>query len=411
MNTRRVPAFPEAIRSGVPQARAHRTFLHPLLAGLSLAALVALAASACSSQAAPAAGPPPPDVSVANVLSKPVSQWDEFSGRVAAVESVELRPRVSGYVQRVAFVEGQEVRKGDLLFVIDPRPYQAALDRARAELARAQAESGLARAQDARAQTLIDAKAISREEFEQRKANTAGANAAVRAAQAAVAAAQLDLQFTQVRSPIDGRAGRALVTEGNLAQADATVLASVVSQDPVFVYFETDEQTWLRYAELARKGERDASANPVRVGLANEAGYPHAGTVDFVDNQVDPRTGTIRARAVLRNPARLFTPGLFARVQLEGRGESQALLVDDKAVLTDQDRKYVYVVGKDNTAQRRDVVLGRSVDGLRVVASGLTPRDRVIVQGVQKVFFPGMPVVPKQVAMEASAASPAVAMK
>ena len=411
MTTRRAPVFPEAIRSGMPQVRAQRASLHPMLAGLSLAVLVALAASACSSQAAPAAGPPPPEVSVANVLSKPVSQWDEFTGRVAAIESVELRPRVSGYVQRVAFVEGQEVRKGDLLFVVDPRPYQAALDRARAVLARAQAESILARAQDARAQTLIDAKAISREEFEQRKANTAGANAAVRAAQAAVAAAQLDLQFTQVRSPIDGRAGRALVTEGNLAQADATVLASVVSQDPVFVYFETDEQTWLRYAELARKGERDASANPVRVGLANEAGYPHAGTVDFVDNQVDPRTGTIRARAVLRNPDRLFTPGLFARVQLEGRGESQALLVDDKAVLTDQDRKYVYVVGKDNTAQRRDVVLGRSVDGLRVVASGLTPRDRVIVQGVQKVFFPGMPVVPKQVAMGAPAASPAVAMK
>ena len=252
MTTRRAPVFPEAIRSGMPQVRAQRASLHPMLAGLSLAVLVALAASACSSQAAPAAGPPPPEVSVANVLSKPVSQWDEFSGRVAAVESVELRPRVSGYVQRVAFVEGQELRRGDLLFVVDPRPYQAALDRARADLARAQAESSLARAQDARAQTLIDAKAISREEFEQRKANTAGANAAVRAAQAAVAAAQLDLQFTQVRSPIDGRAGRALVTEGNLAQADATVLASVVSQDPVFVYFETDEQTWLRYAELAR---------------------------------------------------------------------------------------------------------------------------------------------------------------
>jgi multidrug efflux system membrane fusion protein len=405
MKTRRLPAFPQTIRSGALPAQARRAALPAVV----LAALTALAAAGCSSEASPAAGPPPPEVSVAGVLSRTVGQWDDFTGRVAAVESVELRPRVSGYVQRVAYAEGQEVRKGDLLFVVDPRPYQAALDRAQAELARARAEARLAQAQDARAQSLIDAKAISREEFEQRKANSAGADAAVRAAEAAVAAARLDLQFTQVRSPIAGRAGRALVTEGNLAQADATLLTTVVSQDPVFVYFETDEQTWLRYAALARKGERSDTGNPVRVGLANEAGYPHAGSVDFIDNQVDPRTGTLRARAVLRNPDRLFTPGLFARVQLQGGGARQALLVDDKAVLTDQDRKYVYVLGEGNTAQRKDVVLGRSVDGLRVVASGLSAGDKVIVQGVQKVFFPGMPVAPKQVAMQ-PAAPPAVAV-
>jgi multidrug efflux system membrane fusion protein len=395
-------------------ARATRFPTRPRRAqsALALALLAALVAAGCSSEAAPAGGPPPPEVSVAPVLSKPVGQWDEFTGRVAAVESVELRPRVSGYVQRVAYAEGQEVRKGDLLFVIDPRPYQAALDRAQAELARARAESQLARAQDARAQSLIEAKAISREEFEQRRANTAGADAAVRAAEAAVAAARLDLQFTQVRAPVSGRAGRALVTGGNLAQADATLLTTVVSQDPVFVYFEADEQTWLRYAELARKGERADTGNPVRVGLASESGYPHAGTVDFIDNQVDPGTGTVRARAVLRNPDRLFTPGLFARVQLQGGGERPALLVDDKAILTDQDRKYVYVLGDGNTALRRDVVLGRNVGGLRVVASGLTPRDRVIVRGLQKVFFPGMPVVPKAVAMDAPASSgPAVAAR
>lgn len=399
MKTRRLPAFPQAIRSGALPVQARRAALPAVV----LAALTALAAAGCSSEASPAAGPPPPEVSVAGVLSRTVGQWDDFTGRVAAVESVELRPRVSGYVQRVAYAEGQEVRKGDLLFVVDPRPYQAALDRAQADLARARAEARLAQAQDTRAQSLIDAKAISREEFEQRKANSAGADAAVRAAEAAVAAARLDLQFTQVRSPIAGRAGRALVTEGNLAQADATLLTTVVSQDPVFVYFETDEQTWLRYAALARKGERSDTGNPVRVGLANEAGYPHAGSVDFIDNQVDPRTGTLRARAVLRNPDRLFTPGLFARVQLQGGGARQALLVDDKAVLTDQDRKYVYVLGEGNTAQRKDVVLGRSVDGLRVVASGLSAGDKVIVQGVQKVFFPGMPVAPKQVAMQSAA--------
>ncbi|HJW46555.1 MAG TPA: efflux RND transporter periplasmic adaptor subunit, partial [Lysobacter sp.] len=291
--------------------------------------------------------------------------------------------------------------KGDLLFVIDQRPYRAAFDRAQAELERARSEARLAQAQGARAQTLIEAKAISREDFETRKAATSGTTAAVRAAEAAVTATRLDLQFTEVRSPIDGRAGRALVTEGNLAQADATLLTTVVSQDPVFVYFESDEQSFLRYGDLARKGERNDTRNPVRVGLANETGYPHQGTVDFVDNQVDPRTGTIRARAVLRNPDRLFTPGLFARVQLEGSGEFKAMLIDDKAVLTDQDRKYVYVLGPKNAAVRKDIVLGRSIDGLRVVESGLTPTDKVIVHGVQKVFFPGMPVAPKQIAMGA----------
>jgi len=363
--------------------------------------LAAALAVACSSNAAPGDGAPPaPEVSVASVVAKPVRAWDEFSGRVSAVETVDLRPRVSGYVQRVAYEEGEAVRKGDLLFAIDPRPYRAALDRAQAELERARSEAKLARAQDTRARALVEARAISREEFETRNAATAQGNAAVRAAEAAVAAAQLDLQFTEVRSPIDGRAGRALVTVGNLAQADATLLTTVVSQDPVHVYFETDEQTWLRYSQLARDGARAASDNPVRVGLAGEAGHPHAGTVDFVDNRVDPATGTIRARAVLRNPDGVFTPGLFARVQLEGSGQFDALLVDDKAVLTDQDRKYVYVLGEDNTAQRKDVVLGRVIDGLRVVESGLSPADTVIVSGLQKVFMPGMPVAPKKVAMQ-----------
>jgi multidrug efflux system membrane fusion protein len=382
---------------------------------LALASMIAVVVSACgSSEAAPGAGmPPPPEVSVATVLSKPVHQWDSFNGRVTAVESVELRPRVSGYVQRVAFKEGQEVKKGDLLFVIDPRPYKAALDQATAQLQRARAEAKLAQAQDARAQTLIEAKAISREEFESRKAASAQGDAGVRAAEAAVAAAKLDLQFTQVRAPIDGRIGRALVTEGNLAQADATLLTSLVSQDPMYVYFESDEQTYLRYGELARKGERTRSSNPVRVGLANEQGFPHEGTVDFVDNQVDPATGTIRARAVLPNPDRSLTPGLFARVQVQGSGEFEARLIDDKAVLTDQDRKYVYVLGPDNTAVRKDVQLGRMIDGLRVVESGLGVKDKVIVHGVQKVFMPGMPVSPKTIAMGADAPAPEqqVAMK
>ena len=374
--------------------------------------LVAAIATACSSQAEPGAGmPPPPEVSVAQVLNKDVSRWDEFTGRVTAIETVELRPRVSGYVQQVAYQEGQEVKKGDLLFVVDPRPYKARLAQAEADLERARAEARLAQMQDKRAQTLVEAKAISREEFETRRAASTQGDAAVRAAEVAVENARLDLQFTSVRSPINGRAGRAMVTEGNLANADTTLLTTVVSQDPVFVYFESDEQSFLRYQELARKGERAETKNPVRVGLASEQGYPHEGTVDFVDNQVDPSTGTIRARAVLKNPDRIFTPGLYARVQLQGSGQFKAMLIDDKAVLTDQDRKYVYVLGEKNAATRKDVKLGPVIDGLRVVTSGLAPSDKVIVHGVQKVFFPGMPVQPKVIAMGAPAPQPQVAMK
>jgi multidrug efflux system membrane fusion protein len=377
----------------------------PAVLALVASTTLALASLGCDSNAAPAAGgPPPAEVSIAPVLNKTVHAWDDFTGRISAVESVDLRPRVSGYIERVAFEEGQDVQRGDLLFVIDPRPYQAALAQAEAQLEAARSAARLARAQDARAQSLIEAKVISREEFEARRAASAQGDAGVRAAEAAVATARLNLQFTQVRAPIAGRVGRALVTEGNLAQADATLLASLVSIDPVYVDFESDEQTFLRYGAKAREG-----GNAVKVGLANEEGYPHAGQLDFVDNRVDPRTGTIRARAVLPNPDRLFTPGLFARVQLEGSQAFPAVLVDDRAVLTDQDRKYVYVVGADNLAVRRDVTLGRMAEGLRVVTAGLKPGDRVVVDGVQKIFFPGMPVKATAVPMAPGERKPAVA--
>jgi membrane fusion protein, multidrug efflux system len=394
------PIDPVSARAGV-----HARIASPLVALLAAAVL-----AACGSQASPGDGAPPaPQVSVATVVAEQVRQWDDFTGRVQAVQSVELRPRVSGYVERVAFTEGADVRMGDLLFVIDPRPYRAALAQAEAQLARARSEALLANAQNARAQALVDARAISREEFETRNAATAQGNAAVRAAEAAVTAARLNLQYTEVRAPIDGRVGRALVTVGNLAQADATLLSTVVSQDPVHVHFEADERTWLRYARQARDGEGNGAGNAVRVGLSSDEGYPHVGTVDFIDNHVDPATGTIRARAVLRNPDGLFTPGLFARVQLQGSQAIDALLVDDKAVLTDQDRKYVYVLGEGDVAERRDVVLGPLVDGLRVVEQGLAPGDRVIVNGLQKVFMPGMPVAPETVAMRAPLADARVA--
>lgn len=376
---------------------------------LAVAIALALAASGCGSHAAePAADAPAPDVSVATVVARPIQQWDAFTGRVAAVEAVELNPRVSGYVERVNYREGQEVVAGDVLFVIDERRYRADFDQAAAELERLRSEARLAQSQDARAQTLIDARAISTEEFDSRKAATAQAQAAVRAAEAAVARARLDLEYTQVRSPISGRAGRAQVTVGNLARADSTLLTTIVSVDPVHVYFEADEQTFLRLAKQT-DGAATTAGTSVRVGLSDESGYPHQGRLDFFDPQVDARTGTIRGRAVVDNASRAFTPGLFARLQLAGAQNHTALLVDERSVLTDQDRKYVYVIDDANAAQRRDVVLGRAIDGLRVVDDGLQPGERVIVHGVQKVFYPGMTVTPHAVDMGADAALASVA--
>jgi multidrug efflux system membrane fusion protein len=377
----------------------------------TFAVLAAFASAGCSPSEAQTAPPPPPEVDAAQVVSRAARQWDEFTGRIAAPDAVEVRARVSGYIERVAFKDGDEVKAGALLFVIDPRPYRAAYDSAVAQLERARATTQLAQTQDQRAQVLIGADAISRDEFETRRAGLSQTSADVRAAEAAVATAQLNLGFTEVRSPIAGRVSRAMLTVGNLAQADQSVLTSVVSQDPVYVYFQPDEQTFLRYAELVRKGERAKSANAVRVGLATDTGYPYAGTVNFVNNQVDPATGTINLRAVVPNRNRVFTPGLFARVQLEGSPEFTALLIDDKAVMTDQDRKYVYVVGPENKVTRKDIVLGGLSDGLRAVRSGLDAHDKVIVGGLQKIFAANTAIKPNHVVMGAPSAATAVASK
>ena len=373
------------------------------------AVLLSVMLVGCDEGVAQNAVPQAPAVSAADVVVKSISQWDSFNGRIEAVESVQLRPRVSGYIDKVNYTDGQEVKKGEVLFTIDDRTYRAALEQAQATLARAKTQASLAQSEASRTDKLINTNLVSREEWEQRRSAAAQAQADIRAAQAAVDAAQLNLDFTKVTAPIDGRASRALITSGNLVTAgdSASVLTTLVSQKTVYVYFDVDESTYLHYQNLARSGQGASSnhlALPVEIGLVGEDGYPHQGKVDFLDNQLTPSTGTIRMRALLDNAQRQFTPGLFARVRLPGSAEFKATLIDDKAVLTDQDRKYVYVVDKDGKAQRRDITPGRLAAGLRIVQKGLNPGDKVIVDGLQKVFMPGMPVNAKTVAMTTSTA-------
>jgi len=347
---------------------------------------------------------PPPDVSVATVVQKSVTEWDEFTGRVEAVDTVEVRPRVAGHLKGWHFREGGPVRAGDLLFTIDDREYVAAAEAARADVAGAEAEAQLAAQELKRAEELVGRKLIAERDLDAARARQQQAEAALLSALARRRQAELDLGFTRITSPIDGRAGAALVKPGNLVAPGETLLTTVVSTDPVYVVFDGDEAAYLRYQQMARSGERESSRdarNPVLVGLADEEGYPHQGEMDFVDNAVNPDTGTIRGRAVVPNPDGVFTPGLFARIRLLGASEVEALLIHEQAVLTDQDRRYVYIVGTDNTAQRRDVALGAHVEGLRIVESGLQPGDRVIVNGVRKIFFPGQPVNPREVPMDA----------
>lgn len=355
---------------------------------------------------------PPPAVTVAEVLRRPVVEWDQYEGRIVAVDSVELRPRVSGYLAAVHFREGSRVARGALLFTVDDREYRAALDSARANAERAATRVELARTEAVRAEKLRTGRAISDEELAARRAELRQAEADLAAARAQQRQAALQLEFTRVTAPIAGVVSSARVRPGNLVSAGETLLTTIVSMDPIYVEFQGDERMYLKYQAMARRGERPSSRdapNPVRVGLADEQGYPHEGRMVFVDNALDPGTGTIRARAELSNRDGVFTPGLFARVQLRGGGERDALLIDERAVLTDQDRKYVFVVGDDKLAQRRDVVLGGRADGLRIVEQGLAPGDRVVVNGVRKIFFPGMPVAPTVVPMEEAARASAAA--
>jgi multidrug efflux system membrane fusion protein len=381
----------------------HLSGLRPLVGALAAAGLAALVLAGCSqANSKPADAPKgPPPVATAAVIEKSVNETQEFSGRLEAVERVDIRARVSGFITQVNFKPGSEVKKGDVLFVIDPRPYEAEADRTNAAANAARAKAELAKTQLDRAQRLLADKAISQQEFDERAADLKELEATARSAQAAFEAARLNVSYTRVIAPISGRVSKEERTLGNLVDANV-LLTSMVSDGPIYASFDGDEATYLRVGQAARRGQKVT----VRVGLANEDGFPHEGKLEFVDNRLDVSTGSARMRAVLDNSDQALAPGLYARVQIGGAKDSEhnAILIADRAVSTDQDRKFVYVIGGDNKAEYREVVLGPTVDGLRVVRSGVKQGERVVVGGLQRVK-PGKPVTPELVPMVADASN------
>jgi multidrug efflux system membrane fusion protein len=377
------------------------------------AALAALAAGCDQGQPQTAQQEAPlPAVSVAQPVQREVVEWDESTGRFDATETVEVRARVSGYLNEVRFRDGQEVAQGDVLFVIDPRPFERALEQARAELFAANTKVENANLDVARGQPLIERKIISGKTFDDRMSLLRDAQAAVKVADAKVKAAELDLSFSTIAAPISGRIGRTLVTAGNWVSAGsvsgATLLTAIVSQDPIYIYFDVNENNYIKYKRLAERGVKAGAADvgaPVEVALPDERGFPHKGRLDFLDNRLDQGTGTLRARAVLANKTGLFSPGLFGRVRVTGTPGYAALLLPDEAIGTDQTNKYVLVVEGDGTVERRNVRLGPLIDGLRVVRDGVAAWDWVITRGLQRAR-PGLKVEPKRVAIAVSEATP-----
>ncbi|MFL5337786.1 MAG: efflux RND transporter periplasmic adaptor subunit [Geminicoccaceae bacterium] len=344
--------------------------------------------AACTKVETADAPPPLPQVTAAAAIVRPVTEYDEFTGRLEPVQSVGVRPRVSGLVSAVTFEEGSLVRQGQVLFQLDDRPFVAQVQRLRAELAQARAGADRAASEQRRADRLQVDNAMSLEERERRAGTAAEATARVDAVAAALRAAELDLEFTRVVAPIAGRVSRALVTRGNLVsggQGEATLLTTVVSVDPIYASFDADEGTFLRYGERVRQHGKGGGELPIQMALADETDFPHRGSLQFLDNQLDPSTGTINGRAVFRNTDRRLTPGLFVRLRLPGTASYRGVLVEDRAVGTDLDRRYVLVVGKDKTIESRPVTLGPVFEGLRVVRHGLEAGELVVVNGLQRV--------------------------
>ncbi|MFN3514687.1 MAG: efflux RND transporter periplasmic adaptor subunit [Phenylobacterium sp.] len=373
----------------------------PLKSFASVGSILALSllVAGCGAQAQQATdAPPPPQVSAAEVVFKSIRPWDEFTGRLEPVEQVQVRPRVGGYIDSVRFQEGAQVRKGQVLFQIDPRPFQAEVDRLSAEVEASRAKLDLASANRGRGERLVEQNALSRSEFERLVSEEKAARGALEAASAALASARLNLEFTRVTSPIDGRVSRAVVTAGNLVTS-ADLLTTVVSENPVYASFNADEQTYLKYAAASRGRQA-----PVYMGLMTEAGYPHEGRLVFVDNAMDAGSGTIAGRALFTNPDGRFTAGLFARIKLVGEAAEDVALIPDRAIAADLGKRFVLVVGPKNEAQYRTVVLGPKVGDLRIVREGLKRGDVVVIGGGQRVR-PGDAMAPTRVAYELPAAA------
>jgi multidrug efflux system membrane fusion protein len=373
--------------------------VRPLAAAMALAGLAAIGLAGCgpANSKAPDAAAGGPPVTAAAVLEKQVDETQEFSGRLEAVERVDIRARVGGFITSVNFKPGGLVKKGDVLFVIDARPFAAEADRAEAAAVSARAKADLARLELARSERLLADKAIAQREFDEKASSLKELDANARAAQASLEAARVNLAYTKVTAPITGRVSKAEITTGNLVDG-STILTSVVSNKDIYASFDGDESTYLRVARVAQKG----APVVVKVGLANEAGFPHEGKLEFVDNRLDSATGSVRMRATFSNEDNTLVPGLFARVQLSGdpAAKTTAAVISERAIGTDQNRKFVYVVRADNIAEYRPVTLGPAVDGLRVVRDGLKPGEKIVVNGLQRVH-PGAPVTAQLVAMDA----------
>jgi membrane fusion protein, multidrug efflux system len=377
-----------------------------------LAVIGTIVLSACGhsqAQSPVAAAPPPPAVTVAEVIARPLHHWDELTGELQAVNTVDVRPRVSGFIDSVQFTEGARVSKGQVLFQIDPRPFEIEIERLTAELKRAQSKLDYTTAGRARAERLFAQNAIAREEYEQLTSAETEASGDLGSLNAQLHAARLNLEYSHVRSPIDGHVSRAVITSGNLV-SNTNLLTTVVSDDPIYAYFDTDEATYLRFVRQER-GERtplraaaahdpSSSASPVYMGLVGEQGYPHQGRLDFIDNQVDARSSTIRVRAVFDNKDGRFTPGLFARIKLVANDSYNAILIDERAVGNDLGKKFVLILKPDSTVEYRPVTLGTRIDGLRVVEEGLQPADTIVVNGLQHVMA-GAKVAATRVTMTA----------
>jgi membrane fusion protein, multidrug efflux system len=375
-----------------------------------LASICSIVLTACShshAQSGSNAAPPPPAVTVAQVIARPLHHWDELTGELQAVNTVEVRPRVSGFIDSVQFTEGARVSKGQVLFQIDPRPFEIEIERLTSELKRAQSKLEYATAGHARAERLYAQNAIAREEYEQLTSAETEASGDVGSLNAQLHAARLNLEYTHVRSPIDGHVSRAVITSGNLV-SNTNLLTTVVSDDPIYAYFDTDEATYLRFIRQERGdrspprggGVHGPSHSPVFMGLVGEQGYPHQGQLDFIDNQVDARSSTIRVRAVFDNKDGRFTPGLFARIKLVADDSYNAILIDERAVGNDLGKKFVLVLKSDSTLEYRPVTLGTRIEGLRVVEEGLQPADTIVVNGMQHVMA-GAKVAATRVTMTA----------